>query len=418
MELEAPELKGLYTKEMFSGLYDQKEAVQKYTQGRVAFGRRVTDGSTYYIDCTECFRAVFIARTRDGKTFAIRAIKDRLKASGKYAVFVPTDVKDEFGSSNEPVQDKFKKLLLPKEKPTKDPTAVLRPTFFKKIDSTLPAGNFWVSPNPGLMEEVDFERMMDFSRLTKPQQDAMKEIYQKLRKGKMDYSEGNNVFMDMIDSMDYLKDEQIIGLKNKVRHMTESHFYEPKHEVDIVRLMKKGMTVTLNMKGFRKLSRGRTNYTDLTIAIMLRQVIDARTDGKIPRVFIIVDEAPRFIPINRESFVKSVFLESMDLDTRYWIGYLYAAQSFASVPVRVLDQCRYIFISGKTKPEIIKKGLEMVGLIKNQQRAKNTSLKWKRKIARHPYAWLVIDTQASDQEKAAQIVIPYGPLSKHAETGE
>ena len=89
-------------------LFKEEEKVMKYDK-QIAIGKK-RDGKVYYLDTREAFRAIAIGMTRSGKTWILRAIADRAAQLGDAVIFIP-DVKDEFKSSVNPVQEKFRKFL-------------------------------------------------------------------------------------------------------------------------------------------------------------------------------------------------------------------------------------------------------------------------------------------------------------------
>lgn len=394
------------------GLFKEEEKEMHYSK-KLAIGRKRT-GATYYIDLTEACRIVMIGMTRSGKTWLLREMADRLNQIGYSILFLP-DVKNEFFSSRKPVQEKFRKFLLEGEKPQAMKVVTLRPTFFKTIDrvDNPPKGNLWYSINPGMMSKADMNTLMNTASMTPPQQIIMEIILERLER---EVSKAGSFSFDdidrIIDEITEINGTQKTAMKFKFRPLKTSHFYEKEYERSIVKIIKNGYIPAINMESFDQFGKGSFLYPEVTVGIILRTVIAARRKKLIPEIFIMVDEASRFIPVDADPSCKREFLESADLDTRYGVNYAYATQDITKLPESLVKQSRYIFIPYSADVGTIHHCLKMCGMLTNMQRGTNESIYLKNKLKKHE--WVVIDKVNSTKE----IITPLAPLSWHMETGE
>ncbi len=105
---------------------------------------------------------------------------------------------------------------------------------------------------------------------------------------------------------------------------------------------------------------------------------------------------------------------SVDLDTRYGINYIFASQIVEDVPDSILKQSKYIFIPATADVSSIKFVLINTGMAKNIQTSINQSMRLKRQLKNLPYSWIVINRMTGVME----LVKPLPPLSYHLETSK
>lgn len=392
------------------GLFKREEKVMSYGK-QLTIGKKRT-GAVYYLDLREACRMIIIGKTRSGKTWLLREMADRLKKIGYSMVFLP-DVKDEFKSSKKPVQEKFRQFLLEGETPEPMNVVTLRPTFFKQIDRDgLPSDNYYYSISLGALSKADFNTLMNTSDMTAPQQIIMELIFERIAKQFKETGEFSFENIDrIIDEMTEINATQKTAMKFKFRPLKSSFFYEKKHQKNIIEIIKRGYHPAINMEGFDSFGgEGSFRYPEVFVGMVLRMVINARRAKVIQPLFIMVDEASRFIPADKNPSCKRDFMESCDLDTRYNINYAYATQEIEKIPIQIVKQCRYIFVPHSADVGTIRNVLMMSGLVRNQQTATNDSIHLKGRLKRHE--WIVFDLVSGTKE----IVKPISPLSEHMET--
>jgi len=287
-----------------------------YNKNMLQIGRRM-DGSIYTLDLSEACRCLILGATRSGKTFLLREIVDRLYQTER-DVLIINDCKNEFVSSLNPVQEKFRGNLIEGEKPTGLPIVSLRPTFFKTISQTLPKNNYWYSVDMKELTKGDFLTMMNTDGLTPTQQIAMDLIYEEIKK-KLEDGQRFSVPMveEIIDSIDEISGMQKNSLKFKFRPLIEAKFIENDYERSMLALFRhpKRFIPTINMENFDSFGKGAFNFPEVVMNIALREAIFARRKKLIKPLFVIFDEAPRFLGNDKTGCIKQTVSECLEENT-------------------------------------------------------------------------------------------------------
>lgn len=346
-----------------------------------------------------------------GKTFILRGFGDRISKVG-YGVIYLTDIKDEFKSSINPVQSKFTKLLLPGEKPTATNVMTFRPTFFKTVKGyeNLPADNFWYTPALNDLSELDFMTLINADEMTAPQQIACKEIYNKIIKTK-DIITLEKIY-DIIDNLKDFDTRQKMSLRTKFLPLQYSQmFSEDKKGLDFERMINLGFVPALNLEGFDNITREGAGLPQVVVSIWLRKIIDLRVKTKIPPLYIIVDEASRFVPAQGNPSSKQEVLESVDIHGRFGISYVFATQEAQKLPDALLNQCKIYLIPYNIDVNSLaflfkKSGVVDWSAVVYNQRCAQLKKRMKK------YEWILIDRNANDYT----IISSLAPLSFHTET--
>ena len=354
--------------------------------------------------------------SNSGKTFFMRSIADRLYQTGR-DVLLLSDVKNEFFSSLEPVQEKFRNGLLKGETPKALPVVTLRPTFFRKITPTLPKHNFWYSVDISSLSKADFLTMMNADELTSTQRIAMDLIFDELKK-ELDKGKKFSIELveDIIMSIDEISTLQKNALKFKFRPLKESGFIDEKYERSIVALLQhpRRYVPAINMEHFDSFGKGSFRFPEVIMNVALREVIEARMRNKINPLWVFLDESSRFVGNRVSGSFKHNVLESIDLHTRYSVNYVLISQTIEDVASNILKQCKYIFIPATADVGTIKTVLTETGMVKNQQIAPNTAMRLKRMMQKVKFSWIILNRMDGTME----LVKPLSPLSQHLETSQ
>jgi hypothetical protein len=351
-----------------------------------------------------------------GKTFFLRSMGDRIYKSGRDLIYL-SDVKNEFYTSKEPVQSKFHSGLLDGETPMGIPVVSLRPTFFKTVMTSKPTDNFWYSIDVNKLSKADFMTMMNVEELTATQRIAMDVIFEELMK-KMD--DGTRFSLEMveeiIDEIKEMSSMQKNALKFKFRPLRDSKFIENDFERSIVALLQhpRRYVPAINMENFDSFGKGSFSFPEVILNVALREAILARRAGTIKPLWVIMDESSRFIGNRKQGSLKQNILESVDLDTRYHINYIFATQVIEDIPENILKQCKYIFIPATADVNTIKTVLVQTAMVKNQQVAPNRAMRLKQRMKKVKFSWVILNRMDGTMD----LVTPLSPLSRHLETSQ
>ena len=388
-------------------LFKEEEKIMKYGK-QLAIGRK-RNGSIYYLDMREAARIVILGKTRSGKSFLIRAIADRIKKIG-YSIVYLTDVKNEAFSSKEPVQEKFRHLLLDNEKPEGMRIVTLRPTFFKQIDrGSIPKANRYYSVNLGAMTKADFMTLMNAESMTQPQQIILEIIFEKMA-GKENFSlEDINA---VIDEINELNAAQKLAMRFKFRPLATSYFYEKEHEKNIIDMIRNDIAVAINMENFDQFGQGGFLYPEVFVSMVMRMVINARVKKVIPPMLLILDESSRFVPVDKNPCCKRDVMEAVDIYGRYGISMVFGVQEITKIPIQIVKQARFLCIPYSADVGTIRDCLIMSSMVRNIQSSSNDAIYLKKSLKK--YEWLILDTINNTKE----IVKITCPLSNHVETGD
>lgn len=394
-------------------LFQKPKEEMHYNKKMLCIGKTI-EGNKFYLDLTESCRMLVLGLTRAGKTFTLRSIMDRLAVTGCDIIHL-NDCKDEYKSSIYPLQGKFQHLLLPGETPTTQKVVALRPTFFKQINDALPKDNFWYSADFSKMTQNDFMTLMNVEQMTGPQKVTMEIIYENLKK-KLDEGHPFSIELieEIIEGIEELSTQQIVSMKFKFRPLKTANFYEEAYKRDIISLMKKGYIPAINMENFENFDKSAFKFGPVTLAIILRQVIQATRAKILKNVWIMFDEAPQFIGTDTNTSIKESISKSFMLDARYGINYVIVTQFFSLIPENMRANCKYIFLPYNIETGVLKEILLETGHARNVQTATNDALKMKAKMQRIPYSWLVLNKMSGNMN----IITMSAPLSNHMETGD
>ncbi len=397
----------------FQSIFDTKKKEIKYTK-QLSIGRD-KKGKVFYLDCREAFRAIMLGPTRSGKTWLLRVIVDRWKTGIGDAIYL-TDVKNEFYSSRQPLQKQFHHLLLDGEQPVATKVITLRPSFFEQSDTDgCPKYNQYYSINIGLMTKADFLTLMNADSATTTQQNIFELVYDELFN---EYQKTGIFSFDQIDTIidgiQEINSKQKTDMKFKFRPIKSSGFYKKEYERDIVELMNQGFIPAINMRGFDKFGKGSFDYPSVFVKIVSFIVVNARRSRKIKELLAILDESPRFVPIDKNPSSKQFIMESVDVDTAERVNYLFGAQSIEKVPEAIIKQSRYIFLPANIDLGTLRSVLMSTGLCRNVQSSINDAIYLRQQMSAKRHEWLCIDKLLATKT----IFTPLAPLSWHLQSGE
>ena len=349
-----------------------------------------------------------------GKSYLIRAMMDRMRHIGFDVIYL-SDVKDEMKSSIKPVQEKFQNGLLPGEKPKGTKVVTLRPTFFKQISDNLNELNFWYSIDINKLTRADFMTLMNVHEMTPNQRTAMDLIFQELQnrfKSDPDLKFSVDLIYNIIDTDEDIDERQKQGLRFKFKPLEYAHFWIEEYQRSIVDLINRGFIPAINMENFDSFGKGNFLFPEVTLNIILREVIEARRAEQINKIWVVIDEASRFVGKTKNTSIKTTVEESYELDSRYGVWYCSAYQSWNDVPDKILSNTRFIFVPRSADVGTLKSVLTNVGVVKNVQSSVNKAIRLKRAMEKKPFSWIIFDRMNASYD----LIESLSPLSEHMES--
>lgn len=411
--------------EFIDSLFSKEIPDVEYDPFKLPIGYSVRTGRPYRIDTKEACRMIFLGMTRTGKTWCIRRLQDITYKAGDSVVHL-NDCKCELGFSNSPLQKEFHHLLMKNEKPQSTPVVTFRPTFFKQLmpinmagkdkDKRIRKNNYWYSIDSAQITQGDFNDLVRFPRLSLLQQSVMDDIYKQM----MGHIQEGNEFdveylFEIIDGNEDLKKNDKLRLNMYLKPLKSAYFFDTKWKRSIVETIAEDKFVpSFNLEDFDKFSKDGVDYVTAFLSIVHRELVSGCRTGKFNRLWCFIDESARILNIeNPTNFLNEIY-ETIELNTRYNINYVFAYQDWNSIPPRILSSCRYIFVPANADPHIFKEVMKRIGKVRNEQIAYNEGNRLKRRMNPETRDWLVVDTFTSKLE----IIRSYAPLSHHATTGE
>lgn len=412
-----------YFKESFKIVKNQK---QRYRKDFLYLGISKLTKNPVGIECEDAKRVIMLGAPGSGKTFALRGFMDRAVQSGSAVVFL-TDVKRELVSSIKPVQTQFQHMLLEHEKPKSMKVVSLRPTFFKQLlpsdwsneeknEQGLKKGDFWYSPDLSKMTRADFATFIRAKEMKQLQQAVVDLWYDEIE-NYMKHNDNFNfeIMFNLLDKIEDANPTTIQSLKLKLRPLLKSCFYEPEHMVDIIDLINRGFIPSLNLEDFDSFSRDSGFcYSEIAVTLLLRELIAARRKGLIKKLWIVIDECARFFGKDNVNSLLTFLLESIELDRRYHVSYLFATQSITTMPDRMILASSYICLPARISPEEVKVALSHYGMTLYHQNLNRDANRIVQNMSFQTRDWTLL----SKDEKKKIVFNTLAPLSWHMESND
>lgn len=386
-------------------LYFPEMLEPTYTKNELLIGKDQL-GNNVRLDLREAMRMLVLGATRSGKTFLCRAMCDRLFASG-HNVAILADLKNEFRTSDEPVQSKFQYLLSEYERPTPLPIKVFTPLFILNHTRRKKAYNM-------NRANIGFEKMTlaDFMTLLSidPRDTAKKDVLTAM------FNEYQGGYISYHDIYSWLEKYEMVhstrkGLVNSFKTLEHFEVLGNDYNFDFAEEVVNRHVPCLDIMGYEDLGRETFGYPQAYISIILRDLVGAKRRKDIEgKLFILIDELARFCPQMGEPSCKREILEANDLTAGFGINFIYSNQTAMSIPASILEQSRYIFIPSVAGETLIKQVMKEKTLWEWRPGFYNMITKEFSQMKR--YQWMLID---SVEHEITRLDI-YGPLSFHKET--
>lgn len=307
---------------------------------------RTEDDKELYMDLGEACRAVFLARTRGGKTAFVGRIYDSLSLAGWHCIWL-TDIKDEIKSHVNPQNRKYYKFMHEKDIPTGIPVKVFRPAFFTNfLGEKLPSQN------------IKFSIPYKVATIT--------EIFLALsitKESQIEHANAISLYYDTVDNFEDLKkrisnDAQLPkGVKRQlVQRIDVALKYEifcDKSDVDIIETLRTN-PVAVNMNRYRDVGSGDIGTAPMLYVMIIQRLIrEAKQKGLLKgRILQVIDEAPAFLQKDTISFDEIHKVVAQDAYLGIYV--FFAAQFMSDIPDFILSQSRYVFFNHNLPYEDIK----------------------------------------------------------------
>jgi len=364
----------------------------------------------FALDISQAFRMLFVAKTRTGKSWFLRGINDRARECGMAPVYI-TDVKNEYGTSNRPVQSKFYDKLIKNEKPKQAKMKTFRPTFFQFLEGDaqkLPDSQQWCSMDISKYTPRDLQTVLRFLGITDLQMMGIERMLFEARQDRIIIKDLDDL-RQMIEQADYIENKS--SILNKLYKITYYNPFDVKYRMRPHIYVREGYTLSLNLQYFDSLEKN-NGFLQTVVTSWMRDLINARKRQEIPPLILNIDETPRFCPANGDSTARYEILESTDTDTAYDVSYIFASQDIVSIPERLVKQCRYIFCPWNVDYQVLKDAFKAANLAAAEVKSQQYNELRRITSRMEQWDWLAIDLN----EKIYTPITPLAPLTHAKET--
>lgn len=387
----------------------------RFHKNRLLIGYDWRTGREIWFPTKEAFRCLLLGSTRAGKSFISERILS-VAFKGGNGVAILTDIKNEFHTLSEPLQQKFVKNLAPEESPMSLPIKVYRPWFLVRNDKE-DYGNIPAQLSLGECELSDLVTLLAIEK-DESKRGMLAYVMEGIKSGHiMDIKD----VPKYVDSLEEFTGAQKKSFLIKFAPLMNNEVLGDDHPFSFAKDIAEGFVPVFNMEGFEAFGREYSSFPQAYVAIELRKIIRAKTAGKITeKVYIFVDELARFVPKFSETTSKIEILEAIDTVGAKGINFVFAAQDTSRIPPEILKQSRFVFIPYNAGRDLIETVLREKGILRWSPIAMNAILDSFKEMKK--FSWLMIDSNTPKEViEGAPIdnldqMISYAPLGKHEET--
>lgn len=388
-----------------------------YTRKKIPIGICRETNDIFYMNMTKSVRLGIFAKTRTGKTFLGQSIASRyFYAGGKVAI--PTDIKNEYHSCIRGVQADLQNGLLKQsnrfyqnEEPMGLPVRSYYPAFLDKMSMGKKVNPISEICQMRLedMSSYDFITLADLKDVSPHQRFAIDSAFRDIKDGKIktldDFSmwvEKNTVIPSVSKPLIYsaigsMKSDEVVG----------TEYPTPDFAQNVI----DGFIPSLNLYGTLKAGKNLIFYASAMVAIILRQLYAAKSEGRIKDpLLIILDEVRSFCPKDKDPSSKGAILDLLRLSGSENIGQIYYFQDVKDAEEVIIKNLTYIFIPRNMPVD------DMCHLIK-QYAPKNYSNPYyfkqdvmRMRSAMRKFEWMVIDI---DKGEIISTIKSLSPLCYH-----
>ena len=387
----------------YNMIFPKQHAKARYVGDKLVIGwmKNGSEKFDFSIDLGESTRALIIGPTGSGKTFLMEGMICRLYKHGIANVIF--DAKGSFNSLANSINYKFSDNLRYGETPESLPIKVIRPSFLKKRPNTI---RYQIQ-----MSELTLNDLITLftAEDSQAQIDCLSDLYSMIADGEI------TDIKEMEESLENLKDTETRtkkSIRQRIRLMKSMHIIGNKHVVDIVDLINNNYQIVIDYSGMRE----NENYSQCDIAILLRRIFKAKEEGRIEKkIFIHIDETPRFYPSIGNPVSKHEITELIDLGREFGISMSFASQDRTNIGDKVYSQSRYLFLSYKANRDEIESILKDKSMYvfspRESKRLKAEIGRFMKRYRGGARSWMCIDSDLKERF----YFLPYAPFAGHKE---
>lgn len=388
----------------------------RFPKNKLLIGFNVQKKTEIWLPATESFRLLLCGSTRSGKTYLSERILSTAFRGGN-AVAILSDVKNEFWSLDKPLQKKFHKDLAKEEAPMAMPIRVYRPQFLIQNDKGKDYGNVPAQISIHDCEIADLVTLLGIEK-DESKRGLVAYIMNGVKKGEIELTKD---IPDYVNNLPDFTSSQKKSILIKFAPLFQNGVIGDDYPFNFAEDIAEGKIPILNMEGFEAFGREFSSFPQAYLAIGLRQLIRAKRNGDIDKkLYIFIDELPRFCSRLGESTSKIEIKEAVDLVAGKGINFVFATQDTDSLPPEILRQSRFVMLPYNAGRNLIENVMKEKGIMRWSPTAMNSILDAFKEMKK--FQWVIIDSSKAkevveeDPFGNLEVFKSYAPLGHHLET--
>jgi DNA helicase HerA-like ATPase len=318
-----------YTKRIPLGWYDYPEK-----------------GETYDINFNKTKRILILGQTGCGKSWITRAITNRATLAGLNCVYF--DDAPEYWTSSLPLQEEFKKFILPIEEPTTFPIKLYYPYFlYKFVGANLP-NQIIFQYNLRDLHPSDLLAFINYDQLSFSARLEVEDLISKLTVEKYK-------FENVDELINYILAKNISTSTKRVlvksfRNLKNLGVFGDEYEREtIIEDINNNLIPDLNLFGWKLLDF--KIYVGIYISLIIRKLLSARLLQLIPEnrhLLLIFEELHEFAPKRTTNYAqiitKKAIRDVVFTGRKEKISLIFITQSPEAIDPAIIEQCDLVLI--------------------------------------------------------------------------
>jgi DNA helicase HerA-like ATPase len=301
---------------------------------------------TYNISFNKTKRILILGQTGSGKSWITRAITNRATLAGLNCVYF--DVAPEYWTSSLPLQEEFKKFILPIEEPTTFPIKVYYPYFlYKFVGLNLPQQIIF-QYNLKDLQPSDLLAFINYDQLSFSARLEVEDLISKLTKEKYRF-ESVDELINYILAKNISSSTKRVLVKSFKNLKNLGVFGDEYERETIIEDVNNNLIPDLNLFGWQRLDF--KIYVGVYISLILRKLLAARQLKQInpdKHLLLVFEELHEFAPKRTnnitQTITKNIIRDVVFTGRKEKISTIFITQSPEAIDPTIIEQCDLILI--------------------------------------------------------------------------
>ena len=298
------------------------------------------------ISIEKSFRGGIFAPPGVGKSLSLQSIVDRAQLFD-YGIIIVTDVKGEWASSREKVQEKYRGQLKPGESAQKFEVAEYYPQFLAYQGGKEPPPNAKIV-QLGLknISYEDLLALMDLpSKISPSKTNLLQNCFDSVKKSLEPTLEALIMEVGEYDFNPSTKET----ILNSLRRVQKIGIIGDDYDwIDIGKDIKEGNRIIFNIRGYEGIDK---KTTQIYVGILTKQIVFSKDQGLIKaskKMLVVYEESGDFCPRYGKIYSKDEIEECVRKSRAQGISLMFVAQSPEMISEQIIGQMDIVFFSYKT----------------------------------------------------------------------